>query len=536
MSDVLDPVARRPGAATGTVLVVDDDDSMRETAVEILAATGIQAEGAASAAAARHMQPQLAPQVALVDQRLPDSSGVELGSALKAHDGDMTVLLVTGYASLENAIAAVWQFDGYLTKPVPPAELVRVVRIGLEHTGLRKRNRSLVEELRRANLMLEASVADRTSELSGLVRLAEALAGSSDLDRVVEACLSAASDVTEAGYAGLYLTDEGDDNADLRLRGRIGDRPLADRLRAWPRPSRSGSDGLGDDFVTAEDVVSLEAGGRAVGALVFGGAARRHPMFLTTVAASSAVAIQNAQRLGRERQTVERLSELARMKSTFLAAVSHELRTPLAAILGLAELLSRRSSRLTPERAAEMLDQILDQGQRLGGLIDDLLDATRVESGGLRVHLGEIDVGRVLAHVERSFQAAGSPIIVRIAPDLPVAVGDATRLEQVISNLVTNGFKHSPAGARVEIAADTDCDRVRVAVSDSGTGIEPEFLAHIFEPFTQAASITGRRDGLGLGLYIVRGLIDAMRGTIEAESTLGVGSRFTVRLERADAA
>jgi signal transduction histidine kinase len=120
------------------------------------------------------------------------------------------------------------------------------------------------------------------------------------------------------------------------------------------------------------------------------------------------------------------------------------------------------------------------------------------------------------------------------APGPPVAVGDEARLEHVISNLVTNGFKHSPAGARVEIAADTDGDRVRVAVSDSGTGIEPEFFAHIFEPFTQAASITGRRDGLGL--YIVRGLVDAMRGTIEAESTLGVGSRFTVRLERADAA
>ncbi len=532
MSSVLDMAAGRRSAAAGTVLVVDDDDSMRETAVEILAATGIRAEGAASAAAARDLQPQLAPQVALVDQRLPDSSGVELGSALKQHDGDMTVLLVTGYASLENAIAAVWQFDGYLTKPVPPAELVRVVRIGLEHTGLRKQNRTLVEELRQANLRLEASVADRTSELQALVRLAEALAGSSDLDRVVEACLGTASQVTEAAYAGLYLAGE-DDPGDMRLRGSIGDRPLGERLRAWPRPVVSGQDGLGDDIVAAEDVVSLEAGGRSVGALVLGGAARRHPMFLTTLAASSAVAIENAQRLGRERQTVERLSELARMKSTFLAAVSHELRTPLAAILGLAELLSRRSARLTPERAAEMLEQILDQGQRLGGLIDDLLDATRIESGGLRVKLAATDVGAVIAHVAASFQAAGSPIVLRVPPDLPVAVGDAARLEQVISNLVTNGFKHSPAGARVEIAATADGERVRIAVTDSGSGIEPEFLAHIFEAFTQAASVTGRRDGLGLGLYIVRGLVDAMGGTIAAESNLGEGSRFTVSLERA---
>jgi hypothetical protein len=532
MSRVLDPVERPAELATGAVLVVDDDDAMRETAVEILAATGIRAAGAASAAAARDLQPTLAPQVALVDQRLPDASGVELGSALKAHDGDMTVLLVTGYASLENAIAAVWQFDGYLTKPVPPAELVRVVRTGLEHSGLRRRNRSLVEELRQANLLLEASVADRTSELSCLVQLAEALAGSSELHRVVDACLRTACEVTEARYAGLYLPGEDGDEAQLRLRGSIGDRPLAERLRSWPQPSPPGGAGLDGDVVAAEDVVSLTAGGRPVGALVFGGARRRHPMFLTTLAASTAVAIQNAQRFGRERQTVERLSELARMKSTFLAAVSHELRTPLAAILGLAELLSRRTARQAPEGAAEMLDQILDQGQRLGGLIDDLLDATRIESGGLRVRLGDVDVGRVLAHVEASFRAAGAPIVVRVAPGLPLAVGDGARLEQVVSNLVTNGFKHSLTGAAVGIAADVDGDRVRIAVTDSGTGIEPEFLAHIFEPFTQAASVTGRRDGLGLGLYIVRGLVDAMGGAIEAESTPGQGSRFTVRLAR----
>ena len=143
MTSILERPMRDPAVATGGVLVVDDDDAMRDSAVEILAATGIEAEGAATAAEARALQPQLAPGVALVDQRLPDSSGVELGSLLKEQDADMTVLLVTGYASLENAIAAVWQFDGYLTKPVAPPELVRVVRAGLEHARLRRENRAL---------------------------------------------------------------------------------------------------------------------------------------------------------------------------------------------------------------------------------------------------------------------------------------------------------------------------------------------------------------------------------------------------------
>jgi signal transduction histidine kinase len=122
--------------------------------------------------------------------------------------------------------------------------------------------------------------------------------------------------------------------------------------------------------------------------------------------------------------------------------------------------------------------------------------------------------------------------VVRAAPGLPLAVGDGARLEQVVSNLVTNAFKHSPPGASVAVAAAADTARVRITVTDTGTGIEPEFLPHIFEPFTQAASVTGRRDGLGLGLYIVRGLVDAMGGAIEAESTPGRGSSFTVWLPR----
>ena len=137
MSALVDQ-ATRPELATDAVLVVDDDRAMRETAVEILAESGIAAVGAASAAQALALRPEVGPGVALVDQRLPDATGVRLGADLKQQDGDMTVLLVTGYASLENAIAAVGQLDGYLTKPVPPAELVRVVRSGLEHARLRR--------------------------------------------------------------------------------------------------------------------------------------------------------------------------------------------------------------------------------------------------------------------------------------------------------------------------------------------------------------------------------------------------------------
>ena len=504
----------------GGVLVVDDDEYMRETWVEILTASGIAAEGASSAAEAEERQAHLSPGVALVDQRLPDGPGVELGSLLKSRDADLTVLLVTGYANLENAIAAVWEVDGYLTKPVPPAELVRVVRSGLETARLRRENRGLVGELQRANRMLEASVEDRTSELSGLVTLAEALAGSGELDDVVDACLRTASDVTGARNAGLYLPAE-DDGSAFRLRACLGARVFPDVLDE-PHPAAP---------TRMDDVLPLTAGGCRVGVLVLGDATRRQAMFLATLAASAAVAIQNAQRFGRERETVERLSELSRMKSTFLGAVSHELRTPLAALLGLAELLGRCLETSPTERRREMVDQIVDQGRRLGVLIDDLLDATRVEFGGLRVTLVDVDIPRVVERVEETFRAAGRTVDVELSKRLPAAIGDEGRLEQVLTNLVGNAFKHSPEGAPVVIEAGADEQHVQVSVVDSGTGIAAEFLPNLFEPFTQAA--TGARDeGIGLGLYITRGLVDAMGGTIDVQSRPGQGSRFTIRLSR----
>jgi signal transduction histidine kinase len=462
----------------GSVLVVDDDRAMRETVVEILAATGIEAEGVGSGAEAQARQPQLAPGVALVDQRLPDATGIEVGSGLKARDADLTVLLVTGYASLENAIAAVWQFDGFLTKPVPPVELLRVVRAGLESAHLRRENRRLMSE--------------RTTELSGLLTMSEALAGALGLDAVADACLRTAFDVTGARYAELHLGGE--------LRARLG------------------ADGRADD----EQRVLLTAGGSEVGTLVLGGAGRAQPMFLATLAASAAIALQNVQRL-------ERVSELSRMKSTFLATVSHELRTPLASVIGFSDVLARRFATSSDEDRILMIGHIDEQSRRLGVLIEDLVDASRLEFGGVRVTLEDVDVAPVLERVARSFAS----VVVRAEPGLPAARADPRRLEQVLANLVTNAVKHSPPGAPVEIAADAEDEHVRLRVIDRGKGIDPAFLPQLFEPFVQAGGVSGRDGGLGLGLYIVRGLLDAMDGSIAAQSRLGEGSEFVVRLRRA---
>jgi signal transduction histidine kinase len=153
-----------PGAAP-RVYVVDDDPDMRQTVVEILALSGVAAAGFESGTAAHAACAGAAPDLAVVDQRLPDTTGIALAGRLKSADPDLGVMLLTGYASADNAIAAVGVVDEFLTKPVPPDDLVRRVRSGLDRTRLRRENRQLVARLRELNSSLEATVAQRTREL-----------------------------------------------------------------------------------------------------------------------------------------------------------------------------------------------------------------------------------------------------------------------------------------------------------------------------------------------------------------------------------
>src|SRR5579864_9307170 len=154
-----------PADGPTVVYIVDDDPGLRQTVIDILALAGITAEGFGSGRAAEACCGDGRPDLAVVDQRLPDTTGIALSARLKSADPDLGVILLTGYASTDNAIAAVGVADDYLTKPVPPDEFVRSVKAGLDRTRLRRENRQLVTRLQQLNASLEATVAERTREL-----------------------------------------------------------------------------------------------------------------------------------------------------------------------------------------------------------------------------------------------------------------------------------------------------------------------------------------------------------------------------------
>ncbi len=234
-----------------------------------------------------------------------------------------------------------------------------------------------------------------------------------------------------------------------------------------------------------------------------------------------------------ERAARSEAEHAARMKDEFLAVLSHELRTPLNAILGWLQLL-RRGQKGAADVKQGM--DVIERSARLQAkLIEDLLDMSRITSGKLHLELGPIQISEVMDAAIESIRPAARERGVEIERSLDtevVTTGDFERIQQVLWNLLSNAVKFTPAGGRVVVRGESRGPEVVITVADTGTGIPPEFLPHVFERFRQADSSLRRRfGGLGLGLAIVKHLTELHGGSVEVTSPgLGLGSTFTVRL------
>jgi signal transduction histidine kinase/CheY-like chemotaxis protein len=238
--------------------------------------------------------------------------------------------------------------------------------------------------------------------------------------------------------------------------------------------------------------------------------------------------------LASERHARAEAEAANRMKDDFLAVLSHELRTPLTAILGWARLLA--AGRLD-EAARRRAGDVIDRNTRMQSqLIDDLLDISRIVAGKLRVDLRPTPLDAVIAAAVEAVSGAAEAKGVSVHRELPptsvVVSGDAHRLQQVIGNLLANGVKFTPTGGRVDVTLATADGEAIVRVADTGEGIAPDDVAHVFDRFRQTSGTQTRRgSGLGLGLTIARHLVALHGGRVTAESAgPGAGSTFTVRL------
>jgi len=208
------------------------------------------------------------------------------------------------------------------------------------------------------------------------------------------------------------------------------------------------------------------------------------------------------------------------IKATFISIVSHELRTPVALIKGYASTLRRDDARWDKATISDSLAVIEDEADRLSRMIDDLLDASRLQAGGLSLNHADVALPSLASRVTERF-AAQYPkhdLVSDFPPNFPVIIGDETRIEQVMSNLVSNALKYAPKG-EIKISGTVRPEQVVICVSDKGPGIEPKDLPHIFDRFYRSTNAVKQTQGAGLGLYLARAIVEAHGGRIWADAS-----------------
>jgi signal transduction histidine kinase len=280
-------------------------------------------------------------------------------------------------------------------------------------------------------------------------------------------------------------------------------------------------------------IVPLRVGERLLGAIILATdeSGRRYGQddmaLATDLASRAALAIENT-RLYQDAQAA------IRTRDDFLSIAAHELKTPVTGMVGYSQLLQRRVEQeaMLNARDRQALRVIGEQAKRLSALVGTLLDVSRIETGHFTLDCQPVDLCALVQQVLEEIQPTlEQHTLTYTGPDVSLRIdGDAMRLEQVLQNLVQNAIKYSPDGSPIMVRVERQGDQATIAVSDRGIGIPPDAQAHLFERFFRAPNVGRSSIGVGIGLYVVKQIVDRHNGTIDVESAEGLGSTFTVRL------
>jgi len=402
-------------------------------------------------------------------------------------------------------------------------------------------------------------------ELRALGEVGQAVSSTLDLETVLRTIVSRANQLTGMDGGAIFEYDDGREDFCLRATDRLPNELVA-ALGAAPIPKGEGA--IGGLAVTGEPVqirdianegayqsrvrdILLRIGSRALlavpllrehrllGGLVVnrkkaGEFAPEAIELLKTFATQSALAIHNA-RLYREIELKSRELEIAsKHKSEFLANMSHELRTPLNAIIGFSEVLSERMFGEVNEKQAEYIGDILQSGQHLLSLINDILDLSKIEAGRMELEFSDLNLPSTIEQTvmlvrERAVRR-GITLGRTIDERLGSIRADERKVKQVLLNLLSNALKFTPEGGTIDVRAAVNDGVAEISVRDTGIGISPEDQEAVFEEFRQVGTASKRVEGTGLGLAISRKFIELHGGKIWVKSTIGSGSIFAFTL------
>jgi signal transduction histidine kinase/DNA-binding response OmpR family regulator len=529
--------------------------------------------------------------VVLLDVYMPGIDGLETAALIRGREKsrDIPIIFLTADSMGNRHIARGYSLGAvdYILKPVEPDILRSKVAVFVELFKKTEEIKRQAELLHEKNLELENANLQR---LGMLIELGQQLSAEHDPSRVLEKFCHAARDIIGAAHACVGVLNGHE--AQLRhffcstdvgpKRPSVGARPMWDKgllgtLLRERRPLRLAED---DPLLSGALLPAHEEAARSfLGTPIFSSAKVYGWVYLTdkigadefneaderlavTLATQVSIAYENAtlytdaqrhaaelqQEVAERKQAEEERARMLireqaaraeaeqanRTKDEFLATLSHELRTPLTAILGWSHLL--RTNRLDEANIARALETIERNARAQSQLIDDLLDVSRIITGKLRLELHPVDLVPIIEAAIDSMRPVAEAKTIRFDVSLEREAskvsGDASRLQQVVWNLFSNAVKFTPDGGSVSVKLERTDSHARITVSDTGQGIDPQFLPFIFDRFRQAdGSTTRKHGGLGLGLAIVRHLVELHGGTISVHSDgQDRGATFTIEL------
>lgn len=483
------------------ILVVDDERDIRDGSERILARQGYQVTKATNGEEALQRVEETPFAIVLLDLKMPGMDGLEVLRRIRESHPETLIIVITGYATIETAIEAMKRgaYD-FMPKPFKPDQLRIVVDRAVERMRLTEEARRLEAERQRTLKDLHLEQSRTRTVIRALPDGVIVTTPDAHVALMNPACtrlIGLPEDFLPGEHIRQYVKDEG--LCDLVTRTSRGDVPEEQTSFTYEFSTE------GEKYLRADSTAIRSEAGECVGAVT--------------------VVID-----------ITRLMELDRLKSEFVAKVSHELRSPLATIHEqLAMVLSKLESEAPPDQR-HLLSRAKEKTQGLITMIADLLDLSRIESGLVTKDRKPVDLCGILTGVVEFLgskaRGKGHTLTLELPEQgLPQVSADPQSLEIVFGNLITNAIHYTGEKGRIEVSATTRDKQVRVAVKDNGFGIEKRHQEKIFEKFYRVKDDNTRYiTGTGLGLPIVKGIVDDLGGEIELESEPGKGSTFTVVL------
>lgn len=521
------------------LLIIDDSQPLREFVAQALTDHGgfvpLQAaDGAAGLEMALSQQPDLI----LMDLEMPRMSGIEVLDALRERGIDIPVILMTSYGSEAVAVEVFRKgVKDYLTKPFAVDELFAAIERALAEVRLRQEKDKLTDHLAAANEQLQR----RVEELGILYQVGKSITAQLARDEVLERILESVFFMIDADEAALMLLD--DESGKMRTALYYQRVPGQVQQVARRSPEELASQAALSGDATASGAMlyaPLRVGERSIGALGVGNRVTMRPFsghdrqLLLALADYAAIAIENA-------RLYEQVQAANKAKSEFVSLVAHELRTPMTSIRGYADMLRKGIVGPLNEQQATFVNTIYDNVERMRVLVADLQDISRIESGYMRLEIRPVALAAALQDALQTlrpqFEAKSHRLTLALPDSLPLVQADPGRLTQVLTNLLSNACKYTPAGGQITVRAWTEDRLVHCTVADTGIGISEEDQARLFTKFFRSGDPVVRdQPGTGLGLCVVKSLVELQGGTVWVESKLGEGTtvHFTVPVARAE--